>query len=296
MDKGKKPTLSFLVEPQDVILKFVTVSKKGGEVDDQILAEIKTKLEGVTLDELYFSYQKIAPFVFQFVGIKKEVLEKYIDVANTLNLEFKYAVPWILLLPKYVSNNDPCIFVSKNLSEWVVAVSELNGIYFSAVYEDQKEAKDLQKLVSELSVYKRPSPITKVYTVNAEFFNLNPGYEVSALHIDGVDSKDEEEFKLHVLFALFSGQLNLLNLLPLPEVQNKKNSLVYVGAAAGSLLLVGLIVAGVLSNNAKNKSINSELAQSSSSTGSANVLSVESSGSNRGNCSQGSGCSKRFRL
>jgi hypothetical protein len=87
--------LNFILEPQDVILRFFTLSK-GLNVDpEQMVSEIRKRVDDVNLDELYFSYQKIAPFLYQFVGIKKETLETYIDVSNSTGMGLKSAIPWV---------------------------------------------------------------------------------------------------------------------------------------------------------------------------------------------------------
>lgn len=67
----KKLRLDFLAAPEAVILMYVTVSKGKGDIEEQVVSEVKNKLEGVSLDDLYFAYEKIAPFVYQFVAIKK---------------------------------------------------------------------------------------------------------------------------------------------------------------------------------------------------------------------------------
>jgi len=251
--KTKKPLLSFLVEPQDTYTLFLTVSKKTQDIDGQLISEINSRLEGVTLNELYFSYQKIAPFVYQFVGIKKSLMDNYAEIATTLGFSLQSVTPWIALLPKYINKNEPCIFISKNQTDQLVALSELNGIFFSAVFEKEKSLNDLQKLVSELSVYKREVPISKIYTINAEFFSLDPKCEVIAIKPEGIDG-----FELHMIYytvfgadeALYMSQLNLLNALPLPVVENKNKSLVYVGGGVAASVAFLLLLVLLLKNNA----------------------------------------------
>ena len=241
-------SVSYLVEPKDVILKFVTVNKKTNDIEEQIISEVKNKLKDVSIEKLYFSYQKIAPFVYQFIGIKKEILEKYLEVSNSLKLPLKSVVPWVLLLPKFTNKNEPCIFVVKNVNDQLIALSEMNGVYFSSIYEDDISPEKLQKLVSELSVYRRANPITKIYTLNTQFFSLDPDCQVFPLEIDTKGSPELEDYKLHLLFEyvmennpdLYSRQLNLINLLPVPVSVKKHLSLMPVGVA----LIFALFLAG----------------------------------------------------
>jgi len=246
----KKPdaSVSFLVEPKNIVLKFVTVNKKTSDIEVQIITEVKSKLKDVAIEDLYFSYQKIAPFVYQFVGIRRDILEKYLEVCNLLKLPLKSVVPWVLLLPKYTNKNEACIFVVKNVNDQMIALSEMNGVYFSSVYKDDISSEKLQKLVSELSVYRRASPITKIYALNTQFFSLDPNCQVFPLEVDTKDSPELEDYKIHLLFEyvmennpdLYSRQLNLINLFPVPAVVKKQVSLVPVGAALGiALLLIG---------------------------------------------------------
>jgi len=279
--KGKSPLLHFLIEPQDVILKFITVSKKNGDVDSQIVSDIKGKLADTNIEDIYFSYQKIAPFVYQFVGIKKSILEKYLEIANQLKMNLQSVVPWVLMLPKCVTSGDPCIFVSKNLTNQVIALSELNGIYFSSVFDHEKSPEELQKLISDLSVYKRAAPITKVYSVNTDFFSLDPSYELQKLKVSNVENADSSDYLLHLLYysllenipTTLGTQLNLLNALPLPAISKKNTSLVYVGAAVGVSALIFVVLAGL--NVLNTKDLNKDLALSSNTTVDTNVLGNE---------------------
>ena len=268
--KNKLAT-NFVVEPQDVILNYVVISKNKGEedTDAQILKEVKEKLEGVALEDLYFSYQKIAPFLYQFVGVKKEFLEKYLEVSNILGLSLKSIIPWVLLLPKYVAENKPSIFVCRVDGTQVVALSELNGVFYSNVYKKDRTSKELEDFIKDLSFYKRSSPIDKVYTLNYDSFSLSD-YEIRQIELpsfSNVVNGGVEGFEINILTnymldtkeTLLSSQLNLLNLLPLP-VAKKTSALVYAGGAISVLVLFAGIYGFMLLQ--KNKSVdNTQLAQ-----------------------------------
>ncbi|OGC78052.1 hypothetical protein A2619_03160 [candidate division WWE3 bacterium RIFOXYD1_FULL_39_9] len=249
----KKFSLSFIVEPQDVFLSFVTVNKNGTEIEEQIVNEFKTKLRGENLEDMYFSYEKIAPFVYQVAAIKKEVLETYIQLSNILGIPLKAVIPWVLLLPKYVNTNDSAIFISKTEDDQVVALSELGGIYFTGVYEVEKNTEELQKLVQELSVYKRAKPIDIIYTLNYETFSLAMGYSVRPVDVPNL-GEVQPGFEINILanymldFApdLINSQTNLLTLIPVPVVEKKSLSLVQVGSAIGAFIIVGVLIGGFM--------------------------------------------------
>lgn len=268
--KSKKNfRLTFIAEPQDVLLKYVTVNKTDEDVAEKIISDIKSKVEGINLDDMYFSYNKIAPFVYQFVGVKKEYLETLMAVSNTIQIPILGVIPWVLALPKYVNTNDACVFISNAQNEQVLALSELNGIYYTGVYDKEKSKEELEKLVSELAVYNREKPITKIYTLDNDDAKLDGNYEIIDIEIPTKDPEQSKGFSANLLvhyMVVFSENtlktnLNLLNLLPLPAVDNKKLSLVQVGAGVGAVLLVGLFFAGMLFfSNKRNETEKSNLA------------------------------------
>lgn len=239
--------LNFLVEPEDVILEFATVSKNGEDVSSQVLSVIQSKLpKGTVLENLYFSYKKIAPFVYQFVGVDKDAIEHYLEISTKLGYELGCISPWVLLLPKLVNDNQPSIFISNADGRQVVVLSELNGVYFTGVYEKEKTQKELEGLVQQLSVYKRTVPITTIYTVNCGSFTLDPSYKVLPLEV-ATQVEAPDDFEVHLLFnevfgakvELLASSANLLTLLPVPVVEKPKVPVVPIGISV-AVLLVGV--------------------------------------------------------
>ncbi len=251
--KAKRDSLNFLVDPQDVEVFFISVNKNDGTVDDQIIAAAREKLgDSGGLEALYFSYKKIAPFTYQFVGINQHKLENYLQVANSLGIPLKSITPWVLLLPKLVNNSQPSIFVSKNDNgKQVVALSDLNGIYFTKVFTHEQTDEELTELVKNISLYKRTVPIDKIYTVNYGSFSLDPKYEVLPLKVPGNDTEEFNGYETHLLFhnviesspQILLSCVNLLNLLPVPATV--KRSVPALKAVAFVLPLVLLIGTGL---------------------------------------------------
>ena len=50
--KTNKLRLNFILQPQDVFLRFVTISKGNVNIGDQIISEIKVKEPDILLDDL----------------------------------------------------------------------------------------------------------------------------------------------------------------------------------------------------------------------------------------------------
>ena len=188
--------LTFLIEPQDVILRFVTVDKSNENVDEHILSTIGDKL-GAPIEEFYFSYQKIAPFVYQFVAINRSHMNKFLELSNALQIPLKAIVPWVALLPKYLETNDPCVFLLKTENRQIVALSELNGIFFCETYDNEKSVDEIGELVKQLSVYKRSEPIHKIYTNIKDEVSLNENYEVVSFVKLADDVQDSDDFGTH---------------------------------------------------------------------------------------------------
>ena len=262
-------SLNFITEPQDVYLRFVTLSKKDVDIEAQIISEIKEKAKEIPLKDIYYSYKKVAPFVYQFTGVRKDILEKYIEVSNNMGVGLKSVVPWALAIPKYEKVNEPSIFVCKSGDRQVIALSELGGIFFADVYEKELTEDELQVLIKDLSFYKRSSPISHVFTINADYFTLE-GYKVKEVVLpkfqEGSEITPGYEQNVIVEYILdtdpeaLDSQLNLLNLLPLPVVEAKSFSLVAAGTVVALFLLISGSVGGYLYLSGKNDS-NKNIAQ-----------------------------------
>lgn len=243
-------SISFMVNPDQVFLYFIPVGKNGQPVEDQIVAGAKEKLPaGVNMEDLYFSFQKIAPFIYQFVAISKVELEKYLTVSNNLNLPLKSVVPWVLLLPKLVNDNKPSIFISKDPNgNQTVALSELGGIYFAQTYEEEKNQKDLVQLVQQLSLYNRAAPIDRIYTINYDAFALGNVYQVLPLEVSE-ESDETKGYEAHLLYnkimlenpSFLSCQINLLTLFPVPVVQKTGIQVGQTVAIVGPMVLLLLV-------------------------------------------------------
>ena len=265
--------LNFIMEPQDIFLRYVTVSKNGQEIGEQIISEIKAKDPDISLDNLYFSYKKMAPFVYQFIGIKKDVIENYLEATNFASMGLKSIIPWVLALPKYEKVNDPAIFISKIDGDQVIALSELNGVFFAGTYKKEKTPEELSSLVKELSFYKRSSPIKCIYTFNCDGFSM-PDYEVKKIESpkftgavstpEGFEINNIVNFLLDSDVAILESQINVLNMLPLPVVERKASALLVTGSVIGALLLMVGGYFGIKAIGNRNQDGASQLAQENS--------------------------------
>jgi hypothetical protein len=247
-----KPRLNFVLEPDEVTFRFITISKNSEDLEAKILAEIQSKLEDERLNDMYFSYIKIAPFVYQFVGIQKDLLDKYLEISTSLNFDLHSVLPWTMLLPKYVGTSNSSIFVCGIGKTPVVVLSELGGVFFVGTYDESQDPAKLYKLVQELSVYKRSKPIDKVYTFNYPHLTDAEGFSVHKVEIPNSAGENTAGFEVNLLANYMldlapdtvTSQSNLLNLLPLPVVEHKQMSLATVAAPLSAIVLVGALFGG----------------------------------------------------
>lgn len=257
-----KIRLNFVLEPQDAVLKFITMPKKQLESEENLINEIKTKLDGESLEDYFFSYQKIAPFVYQFIGVRKEIISKYMEISNSLKMPLSSIIPWAALLPKYVGTNDSSIFISNIEDRQILTLSELGGVFFTAVYETSKTPEEFQTMIDELAVYKRAKPINKIYTLNNNIFTLSPNYTLHEIEIPNAQSSDAAGFTTNLLVnymldldgQIRTSHLNLLNLIPALSVEVKQTAVEKYKAPAMAIVVASLIMllfVGLLKNNSK---------------------------------------------
>lgn len=262
----RKVDISFVADSSDVFLRFLTIPKHTEDIDAQIIQEARAKFSDMKLENLYFSYSKIAPFVYQFIAIEKDKLESFMQVADALGIPLLTITPWVSILPKYVKTSDAAIFIVGEEGPETVALSELGGIFFCDRYSFGDKKFDLEQTVKDLSVYRRDTPITKIYALNYPMPEINNGYTVEKMEFNLGEGTDISgyEYNLLVHFLIDLGDeldnpaFNLLNLLPLPAVEKAPVSLVKVGSmAAGALALAMLllVITGVIGGRAKSNEL-----------------------------------------
>lgn len=273
-----KLELTVITEPEDTILRFIMVNKRDGDKNEQLLNDMKSKITEASLEDLYFSYQKIAPFLYQFIGVRKQYMDNLLELTTALGVSLKNVVPWLILMPKYVGTNDPAVFICRVDGSHAMALSELNGIFYSGVSNKEVTADQLESFVADLSLYKKKTPVKKVYTLNYRDFDVK-GFEVSEIGLPPINNEFDDEFKVNMLVNYMMDtepditfcQMNLLNLMPLPSVVKSNKSLVYAGAA--SILVIAGILSFFLFFNKSGKNDNSQVASAVD----QNVLSEQTS-------------------
>jgi len=155
----------FLVDPSKAYFRFIK-SQKELNFDNQT-SQIFSELN-INSDDYYFSVFKISPFVSQFVASKKNDIEKYITIANEIECDLKGVFSYLPLVAKHVSHNGNLIIISSYLGNIVVALSEMNGIYFNDKYGSFKDASAVKKMVDNLRLFKSSTHDNKLISFNFE--------------------------------------------------------------------------------------------------------------------------------
>jgi hypothetical protein len=259
--------LNFLVESENIYSELIEL-KNGVSEDldsDAVVEQAKHQLESVDINELYFSHNRLAPFMRHFIGIKKVDLEKYMEIATYLKMELKSVVPWAFLLPKYANALEPSLFITLNDGETVFTLSELSNDYFSKVFNKRFKPAELDAYIHDLVKYERTENTKKVYILGKETVKPKDGFEIIKIDLPNSTLDETVGFEKHLLshymldFSdnLLSSSVNLLNLFPLPTTVRNNPALTYGGPAIAILILL----AGVIYGGFKlNKSNNGQLA------------------------------------
>jgi len=242
-----KLPLVLILEPEITELFLLTSNKQAinPEQEAQLMEnQIKERLVDENPNDLYISEYKIAPFIYQFVGIKKPTLDAMLEAGRLVGLEIGGIFPLGLLLAK--TNADvSSMFVFPRKDETTAVFSELTGITFAEKFSGKLSLEELKELFWKLSVYNTKSTEVKIYSF--------PKYEQSFSSNDCVNllegglENDYEELALtQVLLeknpAFLSGQGNLCNILPVPVVEEKSKAPIIAGAGVLSFLLIGSLV------------------------------------------------------
>lgn len=231
-EKLPKLPLYFVLEPEVTELFLLTGNKNGGNDNEVLEKQIKERLVDEQPENLYGTYFKIAPFIYQFVGIKKAYLDSILETANILGLEIGGIFPLGLVLAK--TNSDiSSMFVIPNKKETTVIFSELTGVIFAEKFQQKVPLNELKDLYWKLSVYNSKEREIKFYDMEKlKEGGLEGGFEIVEL------AKRTLERNVDVL----NSQANLLNILPVPKVAEKKKAPALVAAGTFSALLVSALI------------------------------------------------------
>jgi hypothetical protein len=237
-----KLPMYFVLEPELTELFLLTTSKN--QSAEQFEQQIKDRLVDDQLADLYYGYFKIAPFIYQFVGIHKEVMQTLLDAATEIGLELAGLLPFGLILPK-TNAHISSMFVLPHGDSTTVVFSELTGTTFAEKLDKKIALPELIELFWKLSVYntKQTGLAMCTFAENAHVFGSHPieligngtlekGYEELALAKQTLEENT----------SLVTSQTNLLRLLPVPQLAPAPRVPAVAVASLAAVLLVGGLI------------------------------------------------------
>ncbi len=247
-EKLPRLPLYFILEPELTELFLLTGSKNGvGPADESehMEKQIRERLVDEEPKNLYLAQYKIAPFIYQSVGIKKDLLDPFLESGNTIGLEIGGILPLGLILAK--TNTDvSSMFVFPGEKEVTAVFSELTGVTFAEKFGGKLAVEELIELFWKLSVYNSKHGEVKMYTFSKYEHNLG-SHSHSTLGDgtleDGFEEIDLTHRTLENTPTILNSLANLINILPVQEMPRKNKAPVIALATITSFLLVaGLMI------------------------------------------------------
>ncbi|KKT69577.1 MAG: hypothetical protein UW65_C0019G0004 [candidate division WWE3 bacterium GW2011_GWB1_44_4] len=240
----KLPAL-FVLEPELTDLFLLALDKNTEENSEEVVKQIKEKLIHEDIQNIFFSYYRIAPFVFQFVGIQKETIQGFLDAVSTLAIPLTGVFPLGLILPK-TNTNVASMFIFPAETENTVVFSELTGTSFAEKLEGKIAIDELIKLFWQLSVYSTKNTGPTIYTFK-NFVHKIPSYKPRAVEMtqttEGYEKLQVTKDTIAKNPQLLTSQANLLNILSVPQSSNKKIPVpAVIAAGVVSILAMVLVV------------------------------------------------------
>lgn len=237
----------FLIEEKDIYDRFFVVRNDDENQTTDLKAQASAFVGG-SLDDLYCVYQKVSPFIYQFIGVKKELVDIYVKLGGSLGYNLSAVIPTSFVLARFVGTLDPFFLTLSTAKESSLVASEYGGVYFSGTYAKGAEAnKKMVDLITELAVFNRENPINTIYYVGNEV-KVAGNFTVNKLEVPGVSSPEGYEGFEKLLIAsslvykdgFLDSYFNLLNFTKDEILERKPKALVkYIPA---SLVAVSLIL------------------------------------------------------
>lgn len=242
-----KLPLFFILEPEVTELFLLTDSKQiintGREVE-LMEKQIREKLVDENPEDLYITEYKIAPFIYQFIGVKKAVLEAILKFARSTELELGGIFPVALLLAK-TNSEVSSLFVFPEKDKTTAVFSELTGITFAEKLGGKVALEELKQLFWKLSVYNTKNTELKVYSFKKYEHNFSTQETIIFLGQDLEGDYEEISLTRKLLKDnqnLLSGQCNLISIAPTPTMASKSKTPVLAGVGILSSLLIGGLI------------------------------------------------------
>lgn len=166
--KAKVEKLVYLLPEKEVYNRFFIVSSDEKDVNLYLRGKAEAFV-GRPLSELHVTFQKVSPFVYQFIGIDSAKLNLYKDASLLCGIRNYSLIPVSFIFSTFVGKFDPFFFILKATDEFTLIASEFGGVYYSGTFETSIDVNHkLTSLIDELSSFNRIEPVRDVYFYGEE--------------------------------------------------------------------------------------------------------------------------------
>ncbi|OGC50221.1 hypothetical protein A2716_03360 [candidate division WWE3 bacterium RIFCSPHIGHO2_01_FULL_40_23] len=246
--RNRPNKILFLIQEKDIYDRFFVV---GNDEEDPLsnLRKQASAFVGGSLEDLYCVYQKVSPFVYQFLGARKSHIESFLQVCKLLTKECIGIFPNSFVFSKFVGVRDPFFFIFKGVDEATLVASEYGGVYFSGTYITSSEINSkMSSLVNDLSTFNREKPIKTLYYFG-EDFKLDQSFSAKKVDLPfDVSLKEYEGFeRLLIMYSLVKEgyeeqAASFYNLASLGETKERVGSVSLIKYAAPALVAISLLL------------------------------------------------------
>lgn len=231
--KVKIEKIVFLVEEKDIYNRFFIVSSSEQDVE----VYLRTKAEafvGRALTELTVIFQKVSPFVYQFLGFDSTKLNLYKDLSLLCGVKNYTLLPISFIYATFVGKFDPFFFILKGGDEFTLVASEFGGVYYSGTFETSSDVNHkLTSLIDELSSFNRIEPVKDVYFYGEEVSlgkNFN-SIDLNSLIVLSPEYSGFEKIKIAERVIndypnVFTSYFNLLSRANIKQASSKEPSII----------------------------------------------------------------------
>ncbi len=179
----------FIVSEKEIYDRFFVVRNDDTDIFDGLKAQA-VEFVGGPLDQMYNTYQKMSPFIYQYVGIPKDIIDTYLELSEGLGLKLEAILPVSFIFAQFVGSLSPFFFVHKGVDESALVASEYGGVYFSGTYNSSADMNEkTASLIKELSTFNREKPVTDVYFVG-DPLEISAPFVAHKLDIPSQDSSE----------------------------------------------------------------------------------------------------------
>jgi len=166
--KTKPKRMAIMLQEKDIFDRFFVVSGDEVDVTSRLTEQASSYVEG-DIKDYYTLFQKVSPFVYQFVGVKKDLLENKAKLASLCRLKLEGILPVSCMLASFVNSRDPFFLIFECREESTMLASEYGGVYFSGTYDLTEDINvRVEKLIQELSTFNREKPVKDIYYYGEE--------------------------------------------------------------------------------------------------------------------------------